>query len=230
MDLIGQGIAGALRLLASGDAELWGIAGRTVQVSGVATILAVLAGVPLGLWLALGRVPLRRAVLIAVYTGMGMPTVLVGLVLTILLWREGPLGGLRLLYTPSAMIAGQAVIALPIVMGLTASAVQSIDARVRLQIAALGASTVQAAVLLAGEARRGILAACMAGFGAAVSEVGAAMMLGGNLSGSTRVLTTATVTEARMGYFDEAIGLGALLLVIAFSINAALVALQPRVK
>ncbi len=230
MELIRDGLLAALTLLLRGDPELWGIAARTVLISGGATLVSVALGVPAGLLVALGRVPGRRFVLALLFTGMGLPTVLVGLVLTVLLWREGPLGGLRLLYTPTAVLIGQAIIAFPVIAGLTAAAVQSIDPRVRLQVEALGATPVQAARLLAGEARRGVLAACMAGFGAAVAEVGAAMMLGGNLSGSTRVLTTATITEARMGRFDRAIGLGAILLAIAFLVNVSLTVLQPRTR
>lgn len=230
MELLTSGIGSALARLAAGDAELWSIATRTLGISGLATLLAIAGGIPAGLALAEARLPVRRLWLAVVYTGMGLPTVLVGLVLTLLFWSDGLLGSLRLLFTPAAMVAGQALIALPVVTGLTASAVQSVDARVRTQLLALGASPSQAAVLLAWQARRGVIAACAAGLGAAVSEVGAAMMLGGNLSGSTRVLTTATVTEARMGRFDTAIGLGVLLLLIAFAANAVIVFFQPRVR
>ncbi len=161
---------------------------------------------------------------------MGMPTVLVGLVLTMLLWREGPLGDLGFLFTPTAVVLGQIVIAFPIVAGLTTSAIQGIEPRVVLQIRALGASGVQAARLLALEARRGIIVAVLAGFGHALSEVGAAMMLGGNLAGETRVLTTATILAARMGKFDLAVGLASLLFAIALLVNGGAVALQPRAR
>lgn len=230
MELIGTGVAEALRRLVAGDGELWGIAGRTVGISGAATIVAIALGVPAGLLLALGRLPARRFWIAVVYTGMGLPTVLVGLVLTLIFWRDGLAGSWRLLFTPSAMVLGQAAIAFPVVAGLTAAAIQSVEARVRLQVLCLGASSVQMAAMLAWQARRGVLAACAAGLGAAVSEVGAAMMLGGNLSGSTRVLTTATITEARMGHFDAAIGLGVLLLAMAFVVNASMLLLHPRVR
>jgi tungstate transport system permease protein len=223
-----QGLTAGMHLLLAGDPEIWGTTARSLLFSGTATALAALAAIPFGIWIAVGRVPARRLFVAALYAGMGMPTVLVGLVLTMLLWREGPLGRFGLLFTPPAVVLGQIAIAFPLVAGLSHAAVNGLERRVLVQVRALGANGRQAAWLLAVEARRGILVALLAGFGHALSEVGAAMMLGGNLAGETRVLTTATVLAARMGRFDLAIGLGALLFAIALLVNGGAVALQPR--
>jgi tungstate transport system permease protein len=225
-----QGLTAGIHLLLAGDPEVWGTTGRTLAFSGSATVLAALAAIPFGIWVAVGRVPARRLFVAALYAGMGMPTVLVGLVLTMLLWRAGPLGRFGLLFTPPAVVLGQIAIAFPMVAGLSHAAVNGLERRVVLQVRALGANGRQAAWLLALEARRGILVALLAGFGHALSEVGAAMMLGGNLAGETRVLTTATVLAARMGRFDLAIGLGTLLFAIALLVNGGAVALQPRAR
>jgi tungstate transport system permease protein len=225
-----QGLTAGIHLLLAGDPEVWGTTARTLIFSGTATALAALAAIPFGIWIAVGRVPARRLFVAALYAGMGMPTVLVGLVLTMLLWREGPLGRLGLLFTPPAVVLGQIAIAFPMVAGLSHAAVNGLERRLLVQVRALGANGLQTAWLLAIEARRGILVALLAGFGHALSEVGAAMMLGGNLAGETRVLTTATVLAARMGRFDLAIGLGALLFAIALLVNGGAVALQPRAR
>ena len=230
MQEILQGLTAGIHLLLAGDPEIWGTTARSLLFSGSATVLAALAAIPFGIWIAVGRVPARRLFVAALYAGMGMPTVLVGLVLTMLLWREGPLGGFGLLFTPPAVVLGQIAIAFPLVAGLSHAAVNGLERRVVVQVRALGANGRQAAWLLAVEARRGILVALLAGFGHALSEVGAAMMLGGNLAGETRVLTTATVLAARMGRFDLAIGLGALLFAIALLVNGGAVALQPRAR
>jgi len=225
-----QGLTAGIHLLLAGDPEVWGTTARTLVFSGSATVLAALVAIPSGIWVAVGRVPARRLFVAALYAGMGMPTVLVGLVLTMLLWREGPLGRFRLLFTPPAVVLGQIAIAFPMVAGLSHAAVNGLERRVVLQVRALGTNGRQGAWLLAIEARRGILVALLAGFGHALSEVGAAMMLGGNLAGETRVLTTATVLAARMGRFDLAIGLGALLFAIALLVNGGAAALQPRAR
>jgi tungstate transport system permease protein len=225
-----QGLTAGMQLLLAGDPEVWGTTARSLVFSGSATALAALVAIPFGIWIAVGRVPARRLFVAALYAGMGMPTVLVGLVLTMLLWREGPLGRFGLLFTPPAVVLGQIAIAFPLVAGLSHAAVNGLERRVIVQVRALGANGRQAAWLLAVEARRGILVALLAGFGHALSEVGAAMMLGGNLAGETRVLTTATVLAARMGRFDLAIGLGVLLFAIALLVNGGAVALQPRAR
>jgi len=225
-----HGLTAGITLLLTGDPEVWGTTARSLVFSGSATALAALVAIPFGIWIAVGRLPARRLFVAALYAGMGMPTVLVGLVLTMLLWREGPLGRLGLLFTPPAVVLGQIAIAFPLVAGLSHAAVNGLGRRVVVQVRALGANGRQAAWLLAIEARRGILVALLAGFGHALSEVGAAMMLGGNLAGETRVLTMATVLAARMGRFDLAIGLGALLFAIALLVNGGAVALQSRAR
>ena len=152
----------------------------------------------------------------------------VGLVVTIFLWRSGPLGVLHLLYTPSAMITAQFIIAFPVVAGFTMAAVQQLDPKLRLQIQALGASRFQMVWLLLREARLPLLAAVMAGFGAVISEVGASMMVGGNISGQTRVLTTSIVAEASRGDFALAIALSVILLALVYLVNLALTLIQQR--
>jgi tungstate transport system permease protein len=228
MGLFLDGVVQAFRLLLAGDHETWAIALLSLQISCSATALSLLVGVPAGTALALTRFPGRSLVISLVNTGMGLPPVVVGLFVTILLWRNGALGSLELLYTPSAMVLAQLVIAAPIVTGLTLAAVQQIPARFRLQLLALGASRAQMVWALLREARLPMLAALMAGFGGVISEVGASMMVGGNIKGSTRVLTTATVLETGKGNFDIAIALSLILLAITFLVNWALTAIQQR--
>ena len=230
MRLIGEGFYEALRLLLTGDAEVWGITALSLQVSGSATLISLLVGIPAGTALALARFPGRALAVSIVNTGMGLPPVVVGLFVTILLWRSGALGFLELLYTPAAMVLAQFVIAAPIVTGLTLAAVQQVPDKFRLQMVALGASRVQMVWTLIREARLPMLAAVMAGFGGVVSEVGASMMVGGNIRGSTRVLTTATVLETGKGNFDVAIALSVILLLITFLVNWALTWIQQRAR
>jgi len=228
MDLIFEGLREAIRKIATLDPALREAALRTLQVSGTATLVSLVIGVPAGVALALSRFRGRTFVVSLVNTGMGLPPVVVGLFVMILLWRSGPLGGLGLLYTPTAMIVAQSLIAIPLVTGLSLAAVQALPPRLLLQVRALGATPVQCAGILAREAQLPILAALMAGFGAVVSEVGASLMVGGNIRGSTRVLTTATVLEAGKGNFAGAIALGIVLLALAYSINVVLTRLQQR--
>src|SRR5262245_27720576 len=211
METIWNGLVQAVLLLSGGDAQVWEIVLRSLAVSGIATGISVLAGIPLGLALALARFPGRTGVVSAVNSGMGLPPVVVGLVLSLLLWRTGPFGFLHLLYTPAAIVLAQVVLALPLVAGLTMAAAQQLDPRLRLQILALGATRRQLAGLLLREIRLPLLGAVMAGFGAVISEVGASLMVGGNILGETRVLTTATVLEAGKGDFDVAIALSVIL-------------------
>ena len=228
MELIWEGIKQAVWLLLNGDPEVLGITWLSLQVSAVATGVSLLVGIPLGTLIALARFPGRGLVVSLVNTGMGLPPVVVGLFVSIFLWRSGPLGLLELLYTPTAIVIAQFVIAAPIVMGLTLAAVQQIPSQFRLQILALGASRVQLLWVLLREARLPLLAAVMAGFGGVISEVGASMMVGGNIRGQTRVLTTATVLETGKGNFDVAIALSLLLLLITFLVNWALTWIQQR--
>ena len=228
MGLIVEGVVEALRLLLTGDAEVWRITLLSLRVSATATLIALVVGIPAGTLLALARFPGRGLVISLVNTGMGLPPVVVGLFVTILLWRNGLLGALELLYTPSAMVLAQLVIAAPIVTGLTLAAVQQVPEGFRLQMLALGASRPQMTWVLLREARLPMLAALMAGFGGVISEVGASMMVGGNIRGSTRVLTTATVLETGKGNFDVAIALSVILLAITFLVNWALTWIQQR--
>ena len=226
--MIWQGITKAFWLLVAGDPEVLHITLLSLQVSGSATLCALILGLPAGALLALSRFPGRGFIVSLVNTGMGLPPVVVGLFVTIFLWRNSLLGFLELLYTPGAMVLAQVVIAFPIVAGLTLAALQALNPRLRLQLLALGASRVQLMLLLLREARLPLLAAVMAGFGSVISEVGAVLMVGGNIKGQTRVLTTATVLETRMGNFEMAIALGILLLVLTFSVNFVLTRIQQR--
>jgi tungstate transport system permease protein len=226
--LIAEGFLQAGALLAAADVELLGVTWLSLKVSGAATALSLLAGMPLGTALALVSFPGRGLVVALINTGMGLPPVVVGLFISILLWRSGPLGALELLYTPTAIVVAQFVIALPVVTGLTLAAVQQIPERFRLQVQALGASRLQILGILIREARLPLLAALMAGFGAVISEVGASLMVGGNIRGQTRVLTTATVLETGKGNFDVAIALSIILLTLTFLVNWALTWIQQR--
>ncbi len=228
MDVLLGAVVQAVRLLLSGDREVLRVTALSLQVSLTATALSLLVGVPLGTWLALARFPGRRLFLGLVNTGMGMPPVVAGLLITVLLWRSGPLGQLRLLYTPTAIVIAQFVIAAPEVTGLTVAAMQQLNPRLRLQILALGATRWQLLGLLVRETRLPLLAAVMAGFGAVISEVGASMMVGGNIPGQTRVLTTATVLETSKGNFDLALALGLLLLALIYVVNLTLTWVQQR--
>jgi tungstate transport system permease protein len=228
MDIILEGLKQAFYLLATLDPEVLGITLLSLEISGLATLISLFIGIPGGMALALSRFAGRRLVVSVVNTGMGLPPVVVGLFVTIFLWRNGPLGFLGILYTPAAIVIAQAIIATPIVMGITLAAIQQLPRNLRLQILALGATRAQMLWLLAKEARLPLLAAVMAGFGGVISEVGASIMVGGNIKGYSRVLTTATVMETSKGNFDLAMALGFILLILAFSINALLTHIQQR--
>ena len=210
------------------DLEVWQITTLSLQVSVVATAVSLLIGLPFGTWLALGNFRGRSVILSIINTGMALPPVVVGLVVAMTLWRSGPLGDLRLIYTPWAIIIAQTVISAPVVTGLTAAALEALDPRLQQQLLGLGASRGQMVWYLWREARLPLLAALMAGFGSVISEVGASMMVGGNIKGQTRVLTTAIVLETSKGQFDTALALSALLLVITYLINLALTWIQQR--
>ena len=228
MDVLWNALVEAFRLLLTGDAQTWEIVARSLRISLTATVIAFALGLPVGALLAFGRFPGRRAALAVVNTGMGVPPIVAGLVITVLLWRSGPLGGLGLLYTPTAMVIAQTVIALPLVAGLSSASLQHVDPEFRVQMQALGAGRVRSLWVVAQEARLPLLAAGMAGFGAVISEVGAALMVGGNIAGQTRVLTTAAVLEASKGAFALALALGIILLAIAFAVNVVLTTVQQR--
>ena len=228
MDLILEGIKKAFWLLVSFDPEVLGITFLSIKVSGSATLISLIIGISVGASVALTRFPGRRIVVSLINTGMALPPVVVGLFVTISLWRNGPLGFLGILYTPLAMIIAQAVIATPIVTGITLAAVQQLPTKLRLQILALGATRFQMLWILIKEAKLSLLAAVMAGFGGVISEVGASIMVGGNIKGYSRVLTTATVMETGRGNFDVAIALSIILLLLAYLINLVLTQVQQR--
>lgn len=210
--------------------ELLRVVALTLKVSGAALLIATLAGVPLGALVGLLRFPGRRLVTLTLYTGMGLSPVVVGLFVYVLLSRSGPLGGLEWLFTPAAMIAAQAIIAFPLVAGLTMSAVSGVDRAVHQQVVALGASPWQTGWTVLREARVGVTAAIVAAFGGIISEVGAVMLVGGNIEGQTRVLTTAIVLHTRQGEFAMAMALGVSLIALAFVANAMLLRLQGGVR
>jgi len=228
MELIWEGIREAVRLLFTLDPEVLKITLLTLALSGLATLISLALGIGAALLLALTRFPGRGLLISLVNTGMGLPPVVVGLVVTILLWRNGPLGALHLLYTPVAIVIAQAIIATPIIAGLSLAALQQLPTNLRLQILTLGATRPQMVWVLIKEARLPLMAAVMAGFGGVISEVGASIMVGGNIKGSTRVLTTATVMETSKGNFDVAIALSVILLALAFGVNAGLTHIQQR--
>jgi tungstate transport system permease protein len=228
MDLIWEGLRKALELLLTLDPEVLRITLLSLEVSGLATLISLVIGLGVAVPVALNEFPGKRLVIALLNTGMGLPPVVVGLFVTVLLWRNGPFGFLEILYTPTAMILAQAAIASPIIAGISLSALQHLPPGLRLQILALGASRPQMVWLLLKEARLPLLAAVMAGFGGVISEVGASIMVGGNIKGQTRVLTTATVMETSKGNFEVAFALSILLLVLAFAVNAVLTHVQQR--
>jgi tungstate transport system permease protein len=228
MDLIVEGFIKAFHLLVSLDQEVLGIALLSLKVSGVATLVSLVLGIGFGTLIALTRFPGKKILVSLVNTGMGLPPVVVGLFVSILLWRNGPLGFLELLYTPGAIIIAQSIIATPIVMGITVASMQNLPPNLRLQILALGATRLQLVWMLVKEARLPLMAGVMAGFGGVISEVGASIMVGGNVKGYTRVLTTATVMETGRGNFDVAIALSLILLLFCFLINYVLTHIQQR--
>lgn len=228
MDLLLDSLGAALRLLMSANRYVLDIILLSLRVSGLALVLGIALGLPVGVLLGVARFRGRRILVALVYTGFALPPVVVGLVVYMLLARAGPFGSLGLLFTPTAMIIAQAILAAPYVAGITLSAVQAVPADVRLQARALGAGSLRALWAHVREARLGIGAAIIAGFGAIVSEVGAVMMVGGNIAEETRVMTTAIVLETRRGNFPAALALGFVLLALAFAVNLALTAAQQR--
>jgi len=222
------GLVHAIRLILSADPALMEIILLTLRVSGMALAISTLIGVPLGAALGLSRVRARQLITTLLYTGMGLPPVVVGLFVYLMLSRSGPVGTWGWLFTPKAMIVAQVIIAFPLVTGLTMSAVQSVDPMLRLQVRSLGATRLQEVWAVLVEARIGVVAAIVAAFGGVISEVGAVMLVGGNIEGKTRVLTTAIVLNTRTGEFSLALALGIILLALAFLANAAMLRLQGR--
>lgn len=226
-----DGVRGALQLIFTGDSDLVEIVLLSLRVSGIALLISSVLGIPAGAALGLTRFRGRSLIVVLVFTGMAFPPVVIGLFVYLLLSRSGPLGSLGLwwipsLFTPAAMIVAQTIIAFPLVAGFTMAAVTGVDRALRLQVQALGASRWQAGWAVLDEARTGVIAAIVAGFGGIISEVGAVMLVGGNIQGDTRVLTTAIVLETRKGSFDTALALAFVLLAITFALNALVLRLQ----
>jgi len=228
MKFIFDGFMTGLSLIFNGDAEVYSIVKLSLFVSVFATAVSVAIGVPLGSLVAVKRFPFKKIVISLVNTGMGLPPVVVGLMAMLLLSRNGPLGFLGWLYTPMGMVLAQVIIATPVIAGLSLSAMQSLDRKFYLQMLTLGAGQWQALWVCLKEVKLSILAAIIAGFGSIISEVGAVMIVGGNIRHQTRVLTTATVMETHMGNFDSAIALGVILLTLTFLINIALTFIQQQ--
>ncbi len=226
MDLFIDALEEAFRLLFSGDPYLWAVAARSLTVSGSAVILGLMVGIPVGTWLGLARFRGRGLAIAIVNTGLAFPPVVVGLFVYMLLSRQGPLGVLGWLFTMPAMITAQFELAAPYVAAITLAAVGSVPPELRLQARALGASRWRAVLLHLREARLSLMAAVAAGFGAVISEVGAVLMVGGNVEGETRVITTAIVLETRRGRFATALALGFMLLIFAFAANAFITRIQ----
>jgi len=222
-----------VQLIVTRDPAMMEIVKLSLRVSGIALLLSSVIGIPLGALLGLSRFPGRRLVIALLYTGMGFPPVVVGLFVYMMLSRMGPLGRLGLsfiptLFTPGAMVVAQTIISFPLVAGFTMAAVMGVDPQLRQQVRALGATDWQTAVTLLMEARLGVLVSMIAGFGSIISEVGAVMMVGGNIENHTRVLTTAIVLETNKGAFGLAMALGIILLAIAFLANVVMLRLQGR--
>ena len=228
MEFLAEGFRRAWDLLVTGDAEVYGIALVTLRVAVVATVIACALGLPLGYFLATRRFWGRRAALTVVNTALAFPTVVVGLLLYGVLSRRGPLGGLGWLYTWQAIVVGDVLLALPIAAALSAAAIQGVDPRIRRTAETLGAGPWRTAWTVAREARFALAAVITAAFGQVVAEVGAAMIVGGNIRGSTRTLTTAVALFTSQGDFGMALALGLVLLAMALVINVALQVLQGR--
>ena len=226
-------MAQAVELIFSGDSALREIVLLSLRVSGIALVFSTIVGIPLGALLGLTRFLGRRLVISLLYTGMGFPPVVIGLLVYVVLSRSGPLGQIDAgwvprLFTPAAMIVAQAIISFPLVAGFTMAAVMGVDPQLRLQTLSLGATRLQTAWTIIMEARVGVIVSIVAGFGSIISEVGAVMLVGGNIEHRTRVLTTAIVLETRKGNFELAMAVGVILLTIAFITNLAMLALQGR--
>ena len=224
-----EGIRKAFQLLLSPDHEVFLIVFLSLRVSLAAAVIACLLGVPTGFFVAIGQFRGKRVVRVLLNTLMAVPTVVIGLTLYSVLSRQGPLGGMGLLFTPTAIVLGQIVLATPIVAALTVSSVGQVEIEVRRTAMTLGASTFQALMALVRESRYALLVAFSAGFGRVIAEVGSAMMLGGNIRGYTRTMTTAIALETGKGEFGLGIALGVILLLVALSINLLVQVLSERI-
>lgn len=228
MDTVIEGLKRGLWLIITLDPQVYGITLFTLKVSGIATLISLIIALPLSLLLALNEFPGKRILISLANLGMGLPPTVVGLWVALMFWRSGPFGKLRIMYTPTAIIIAQVVIATPLIVALSTAALQQIDQKLRWQIMALGATPIQMMYIMVREARYSLLAAIMAGFGGAISEVGASMMAGGNIENYTRVLTTAIVLETSKGQFDAALALSFILLALTYAATVGLTFLQQR--
>jgi tungstate transport system permease protein len=228
MELFIEGIKQAFYLLIGLDKEIFSIALRTLSITGTAVLISLLIGLPLGVILGLAKFSGRKLLLSLIYTGMGFPPTVIGLFVAMFLWRSGPLGFLSLIYTPTAIAMAQVIIATPIVIGLILAAMQQLDPKLKLQALSLGANKMQLLWTLIKEAKIPLLAAIMAAFGGIISEVGSAMIVGGNIKGRTRILTTAIVLFSRMGKFEKAIAVSIILLFLSFLANFTLTYIQQK--
>lgn len=226
MDILIDSIINALRLLITFDKDTYEIILLSLKVSILSSLISSIIGIFLAFIITIKNFPFKKFVLTFINTGMAMPPVIAGLFITILLWRNGVLGFLNLLYTPSAIIIAQTILATPVILGISVSAFQNFPDKFILQILGLGANRFQLFLIMLKECKLSIFSAIMAGFGAVISEVGASLMVGGNIKGYTRVLTTATVTETAKGNFDLAIAYGMILLFLTFTINFILTKIQ----
>jgi len=226
VDIYTDALADGFVLLTSGTVDVWTIVSTSLRVSGLAVAIALVVGLPLGMLLGLKRFIGRTAALIIFNAGMGLPPVFVGLLVAMTLSRRGPLGDLSLLYSQTAMVIAQVIIAVPIVVAISAAAVGAVPRELRWQAAALGAQRWRVGMLTLSEARVGLIAAVAGGFGAIISEVGAVQMVGGNLRGETRVMTTAIVEFTRKGDYGSALALALVLMAIVVAVNIALVSMQ----
>lgn len=213
-------------MLASGSVDVWVIVATSIRTSGSATLIALLIGLPIGLLVGTKRFVGRRAALVIFNAGMGLPPVVVGLVVAMTLSRRGPLGGLGILYSTRAMVLAQVIIAIPVIIAITAAAVAAVPRELSLQARSLGASRWRTSLLTLSEARMGLIAAVAGGFGAIISEVGAVQMVGGNLQGDTRVMTTGIMEFTRKGQYGNALALAAILMAIVIGVNIILTGLQ----
>jgi len=228
MGSLQQGLLQAFELIFHFDQTLFGIIMLSLKVSGIALAISTAIGLPAGALLGLKRFPGRNLAISAANTFMGLPPVVVGLIVYLLLSRKGPLGFMGLLYSPSAMVIAQAMLALPIVTALCCSAIVNVDPIIRLSARTLGATPRQETLAVIREARYGILSAVIAAFGRVMAEVGAILIVGGNIAGYTRVMTTTIALETDKGNFELALALGIILLTISFAINSLLHAVQQR--
>lgn len=224
--LFTDAISQAVSLLLSGTLDVWTIVFVSLKVSSFAVGIALFVGIPAGFFLGTRRSISRTTALVLANAGMGLPPVVVGLFVSMLLSRRGPLGGLGLLYSQPAMVIAQVIISMPVVAAITAAAVSAVPGELRLQARSLGASRFQEAVLTLRESRMGLFAAIAAGFGSIISEVGAVQMVGGNLAGETRVMTTAIVQYTRMGRYGPAFALAIVLLSLIIVVNVLITSIQ----